>query len=63
MTAPARRRPNLGSVLLIVVVVIVALLLLAPSAVAAQVGGFIGWLWVSVMSAVMSIIGGLFGAA
>jgi len=51
------------SVALIVIVVVVALLALAPSAIAAQVGSFIGWLWVTVMSAVAGILGGMLGAS
>jgi hypothetical protein len=62
MPAPARR-PSLISIFLIVGVVAVAMLALAPSAIAAQLGSFIGWLWVTVMSAVAGILGGMLGAA
>ena len=49
-------------VLLLAVLAALAVAAFTQQAAAARVGGFIAWLWVSVMSVVLQMIGALFGA-
>lgn len=58
----ARRRSKSNPLLVLVaVIVVVTLMLMTQQALAAQVGGFIGGLWVSTVEAVLRLVAAMFG--
>lgn len=64
MTSNAKpQRARRGSLPIALVLIVLALVvaLITQHAVAAQVGRFVAWLWVSVMDVVMRLVGAVFG--
>lgn len=56
------KTPGQWGVLFLALLAALAVAAFTQQAAAARVGGFIAWLWVSVMSVVLQMIGALFGA-
>lgn len=56
-----RRRPGSLFIVLAGVALALVLFLLTQQALAASLGRFVGWLWVSTMDVVLRILGGAFG--